>query len=63
MKVIKKPDLKIIQCKFCQSVLKIKHRDIQLTEFNQKYVVCPVCYHWNVKDDNELFEGVKNERN
>lgn len=59
MKVIEKPDLKLIQCKFCQSILKIKHRDIQLTEFNQKYVVCPVCNNWNVKDDNELFEGAK----
>lgn len=59
MKVLKKPDLKIIHCKFCKSILKIKHRDIQLTVHDQKYVVCPVCNHWNVKDDDELFEGAE----
>ena len=63
MKVIKSPKLKLVQCKHCSSVLKIKHTVIERSVEGYKYIICPVCGHWNVKEDNELFEGAKNERN
>lgn len=63
MKVIKKPKLKLVQCKHCLSVLKIQHKDIECMLSGRRYIICPVCNHWNIKDENELFEGAKNERN
>lgn len=63
MKVIKKPKLKLVQCKYCLSVLKIQYKDIERMLNGQRYIICPVCQHWNIKEENELFEGAKNERN
>ena len=63
MKVIKKPKLKLVQCKNCLSVLKIQHKDIERMLSGRRYIICPVCNHWNIKDENDLFEGAKNERN
>ena len=56
MKILKKPKLRNITCSYCKSVLKIKHQDIKKTLTDYRYVECPVCGNWNVRDDNELFK-------
>jgi hypothetical protein len=56
MKVIKKPKLRNITCSYCKAVLKIKHSDIGKTLSGYRYVECPVCGNWNVRDDNEFFK-------
>ena len=61
MKVIKKPKLKLVQCSHCLSVLKIQHKDIERMLNGKRYIICPVCNHWNIREENELFEGAKND--
>ena len=61
MKIIKKPKIKIQTCSCCTAVFKPNFDDIGQTIKGYKYVACPVCGHWNIRSNEELFKGFKKE--
>ena len=61
MKIIKKPKLKVITCSCCTTVFKPKFSDLGVSCIGKKYVVCPVCGHWNIRENEEFFKGFKKE--
>lgn len=63
MRIIKKPKVKVQTCSCCTTVFKPHFKDIDRCGLagSNKYVVCPVCGHWNVRSNEELFKGFKKE--
>lgn len=61
MRIIKKPKMKVQTCSCCTTVFKPKFTDLEKAITGYKYVVCPVCGNWNVRNNEELFKGFKKE--
>ena len=61
MRIIKKPKVKVQTCSCCTTVFKPSFRDIENSVLGHKYVICPVCGHWNIRRNEDLFKGFKKE--
>ena len=60
MRIIKKPKVKVQTCSCCTTVFKPHFKDIEKC-CSGKYITCPVCGNWNIRSNEELFKGFKEE--